>query len=102
MRSRAVSLPRSCWRRTDASEPACSASSFSLPSCSRRSVIGWGLGVAGRSGGVVSHAGQARPGADPEAYSCTSSMRVPNAVFGCTNATVVPRLPGRGCSSMTR
>ena len=29
-------------------------------------------------------------------------MSVPNAVFGCTNATVVPRLPGRGCSSMTR
>ena len=29
-------------------------------------------------------------------------MRVPNAVFGCTNATVVPRLPGRGSSSITR
>ena len=29
-------------------------------------------------------------------------MSVPNAVFGWTNATVVPREPGRGCSSMTR
>jgi hypothetical protein len=34
-------------------------------------------------------------------YSCTSSMSVPNAAFGCTNATVVPREPGRGCSSIT-
>ena len=29
-------------------------------------------------------------------------MSVPNAVFGWTNATVVPRDPGRGCSSITR
>ena len=29
-------------------------------------------------------------------------MSVPNAPFGCTNATVVPRLPGRGASSITR
>ena len=29
-------------------------------------------------------------------YSWTSSISVPNAVFGCTNATVVPRDPGRG------
>ena len=29
-------------------------------------------------------------------YSWTSSMRVPKLPFGCTNATVVPRLPGRG------
>ena len=29
-------------------------------------------------------------------YSWTSSIRVPNAVFGCTNATVVPRRPGPG------
>ena len=29
-------------------------------------------------------------------YSWTSSIRVPNAVFGCTNATVVPRGPGPG------
>ena len=29
-------------------------------------------------------------------------MSVPNAVFGCTKATVVPREPGRGASSMTR
>ena len=35
------------------------------------------------------------------AYSWTSSIRVPYAVFGWTNATVVPRLPGRGASSMT-
>src|SRR5947209_17609844 len=35
-------------------------------------------------------------------YSWTSSIRVPNAVFGCRNATVVPRLPVRGCSSTTR
>ncbi len=35
-------------------------------------------------------------------YSWTSSIRVPNAVFGCTKATVVPRDPGRGCSSITR
>ena len=37
-----------------------------------------------------------------ELHSWTSSISVPNAVFGCTNATVVPRLPGRGCSSITR
>ena len=30
-------------------------------------------------------------------YSWTSSISVPKAVFGCTNATVVPRDPGRGC-----
>ena len=35
-------------------------------------------------------------------YSWTSSISVPNAVFGCRNATVVPRLPVRGCSSTTR
>ena len=29
-------------------------------------------------------------------FSWTSSISVPNAVFGCTNATVVPRLPGTG------
>lgn len=34
-------------------------------------------------------------------YSCTSSIRVPKAAFGCTNATVVPREPGRGCWSIT-
>ena len=34
-------------------------------------------------------------------YSWTSSMSVPKAAFGCTNATVVPRDPGRGCWSMT-
>lgn len=41
---------------------------------------------------------------EPErrAHSCTSSISVPKAVFGWTNATVVPRLPGRGCSSITR
>ena len=36
-----------------------------------------------------------------ERHSCTSSMSVPNAPFGWTNATVVPREPGRGASSMT-
>ena len=35
-------------------------------------------------------------------YSWTSSIRVPNEVLGCTKATVVPRDPGRGASSMTR
>ncbi len=35
-------------------------------------------------------------------HSWTSSIRVPNASLGCTKATVVPRLPGRGASSMTR
>ena len=34
------------------------------------------------------------------AYSWTSSMSVPKLPFGCTNATVVPRLPGRGAWSM--
>ena len=29
-------------------------------------------------------------------YSCTNSMSVPKLPFGWTNATVVPRLPGRG------
>ena len=35
-------------------------------------------------------------------YSWTSSIRVPNADLGCKKATVVPRLPGRGTSSITR
>ena len=35
-------------------------------------------------------------------YSCTSSINVPNDVLGCTKATVVPRDPGRGSSSITR
>ena len=34
------------------------------------------------------------------AYSWTSSISVPNDPFGCTNATVVPREPGRGALSM--
>ena len=46
--------------------------------------------------------GEREPASRPASYSWTSSIRVPNAVFGCTNATVVPRLPGRGASSMTR
>ena len=33
-------------------------------------------------------------------HSCTSSIRVPKLPFGCTNATVVPRLPGRGSVSI--
>ncbi len=33
-------------------------------------------------------------------YSWTSSMRVPKLPFGCTKATVVPRLPGRGAWSI--
>ena len=37
------------------------------------------------------------PASRPASYSWTSSINVPNAVFGCTNATVVPRLPGPGC-----
>ena len=36
------------------------------------------------------------------AHSWTSSIRVPRASFGWMNATVVPREPGRGCSSSTR
>ncbi len=42
-RSRAVSLPRSCWRSTATSLPAWRASSRSAASCSSRSSIGWGL-----------------------------------------------------------
>ena len=34
-------------------------------------------------------------------YSWTSSMRVPKIAFGWTKATVVPRDPGRGASSIT-
>ena len=41
MRSRAVSLPRWCWRSTAAALPACSACSRSSASCSSRSSIGW-------------------------------------------------------------
>ncbi len=43
------------------------------------------------------------PAVGPETrYSSTSSIRVPNAAFGWMKATVVPRLPGRGWSSITR
>jgi hypothetical protein len=35
-------------------------------------------------------------------YSWTSSINVPNEVLGWMKATVVPREPGRGASSMTR
>ena len=47
--------------------------------------------------------GSTRAGAAPggRRYSWTSSIRVPKEVFGCTKATVVPRLPGRGAWSMT-
>ena len=40
----------------------------------------------------------ASPGAEGEgfAYSWTSSISVPNEVFGWTKATVVPREPGPG------
>ena len=51
-------------------------------------------GVGSESGSSVAHG---RPD-----YSWTSSIRVPKAVLGCTKATVVPREPGRGASSMTR
>src|ERR1700686_4267897 len=34
--------------------------------------------------------------------SWTNSMRVPKELFGCTKATIVPRDPGRGPSSITR
>ncbi len=37
----------------------------------------------------------------PPRYSCTSSIKVPNALLGLTKATVVPRDPGRGLESMT-
>src|SRR5205823_13337881 len=47
--------------------------------------------------GVVVDEPRARP-----AHSWTSSMSVPKLVFGCTNATVVPREPGRGAASRTR
>src|SRR3954454_7838205 len=40
MRSRAVSLPLACWRATDCSEPAWSASSLRLASSARRSAMG--------------------------------------------------------------
>ena len=36
-----------------------------------------------------------------QAGSWTSSMSVPKAPLGCTKATVVPREPGRGASSMS-
>ena len=42
MRSRAVSLPRWCWRSTAAALPACSACSRSSASWTRRSSIGCG------------------------------------------------------------
>ena len=38
----------------------------------------------------------------PARYSWTSSISVPNEVLGWMKATVVPREPGRGASSMTR
>ena len=38
--------------------------------------------------------------AEVGSYSCTSSISVPKLPFGWTNATVVPRLPGRGAASI--
>ncbi len=57
--------------------------------------------------GVISSAAIGlRAAIEPQAirrrYSCTSSISVPNEVLGCTKATVVPREPGRGASSITR
>ncbi|CAB4797280.1 unannotated protein [freshwater metagenome] len=45
-RSRAVSLPRACWRSTEAGLPACIAASRSAASCSIRASIGC-AGLAG-------------------------------------------------------
>ena len=57
--------------------------------------------VAG-TGPVGSSVGAARRSVHVTAgYSSTSSIRVPNAPFGWTKATVVPREPGRGAWSMT-
>ena len=41
MRSRASSLPLACWRSTERSEPAWSASSLRVASSESRSVMGW-------------------------------------------------------------
>ena len=80
--------------------------SHSVPSMSHRTAAGATTGAS-----VVTWCSLARTrcaGASPRgrrspaarAHSWTSSISVPKLPFGCTNATVVPRLPGRGCWSI--
>ncbi len=59
------------------------------------------LGIDQRAVHVPQHGGrQGRRGGNVRAHSWTSSIRVPKLPFGCTKATVVPRLPGRGALSI--
>src|SRR3954468_22115014 len=67
--------------------------------------IGWIRGELGRGRSVMGPPSALvvrRSGRQPRGHSCTNSIRVPNDVFGCRNATVVLREPGRGLSSMER
>src|SRR5690606_13239272 len=58
------------------------------------------LGLLGRG---IGDGRKARLGGTSRAgHSCTNSIRVPNAPLGWTKATMVPREPGRGASSITR
>ena len=90
MRSRASSLPLACWRSTDRSEPAWSASSLSLFSCSMRSGmvccdIGrqctgrpWGgPNAAVRAGRPTGRRTGRRPGGEPSPAGSFSAMAEP-------------------------
>ena len=61
-----------------------------------------GVAIFVREGATVSELQAGHSRRRCSVYSWTNSINVPNAPFGCTNATVVPRLPGRGASSITR
>ena len=100
MRSRAVSLPRSCWRSTAASRPGVQRLFLQLGELLEALGDRVRLGRGRRGNRVVSHPGTGQSAVDGLLLDELDS--VPNAVFGCTNATVVPRLPGRGASSITR
>ena len=86
IRSRAVSLPRSCCRSTAAALPACSACSRSSASCSSRSSIGW-TGSTGSSTAMEAEVTGARhgpacragPGRDGQTVSCGCRPRAAGA-----------------------
>ena len=102
-------------QRSDGAEGATSARAF-RHGASRRSCVEGGptwiprsscdasRACSGRRSLRPPSAGASRRPAEPArlrpGYSWTSSMRVPKLPFGCTKATVVPRLPGRGAWSM--
>ena len=92
-RSRGRWRSRGGWRRRQPDRARCSGT----PAGHRVECPGW----RGRSGSERARRfPSTRWTCTGPPYSSTNSMRVPREPFGWTNATVVPRLPGRGSRSI--